>query len=80
MVILPTKHTRTGRSLLGVGARILTTLKNPMTVSALWDRIRDLETGEPSAAITYRWFVLSLDLLYLMGAVEYHRGVLRRTT
>lgn len=79
-MILPTKHMRPGRTLLGVGARILTTLTSPMTVSALWDRIRVLEETTNRAAITYRWFVLSLDLLYLVGALEIRQGVLRRTS
>lgn len=79
-MILPTKHMRPRRTLLGVGARILATLNSPMTVSALWDRIRVLDESTNQAAITYRWFVLSLDLLYIAGAVEFHQGAIRKAS
>jgi hypothetical protein len=51
-----------------------------MTVSRLWDDIRSKrgDPGEP-APINYGWFVLALDLLFMIGAVELDRGLLRRT-
>lgn len=79
-MILPTRHLRPDRSLLGVGAGILETLRRPATVSALWDRVREDPTARRGAPITYAWFVLALDLLFLVGAVEFRAGVLRRTT
>ena len=75
-MILPTKHTRPERALLGVGAEVLEVLGRPMTVSALWDRVRERRAKSP---IAYAWFVLALDLLYLIGAVEFRSGVLMRT-
>lgn len=79
-MILPTKHIRPERSLLGVGAEILEALRRPMTVSALWDRVREGRATGPGAAIGYSWFVLALDMLYLIGTVEHQDGVLRRKT
>ncbi len=79
-MILPTRHLRPDRSLLGVGAGILETLRRPATVSALWDRTREDRTARRGAPITYAWFVLALDLLFLVGAIEFRAGVLRRTT
>jgi hypothetical protein len=32
----------------------------------------------PNAPIDYQWFVLSLDLLYVIGAVEFERGLVRK--
>ena len=77
-MILPTEHIPPARSLLGVGARILDALRAEMTVSELWDRIRAQPKTGPGAPITYGWFVLALDVLYLIGAVEFHDGILRR--
>jgi hypothetical protein len=79
-MILPTKHVRPDRALIGVGAEILVVLKRPTTMSRLWDEIRGQRTlHTPNAPIEYEWFVLSLDLLYLMGAVDFERGLVRRT-
>lgn len=77
-MILPTKHVRPQRALLGVGAEILETLRRPMTVSALWDRVRKNRAATPAAPISYAWFVLSLDFLYLIEAVELRDGILAR--
>jgi hypothetical protein len=78
-MILPTKHIRADRALLGIGAEILDALKRPMTVSGLWDDVRGKRTlYAPKAPIDYEWFVLALDLLYLMGSLDFDRGVVRR--
>jgi hypothetical protein len=79
-MILPTKHIRPDRALLTVGGYLLVSLREPMTVSRLWDDLRSGRGGggEP-APINYDWFVLALDLLFIVGAIELHRGLLRRT-
>ena len=80
-MILPTKHVRGDRALIGVGGEILRLLYEPMTVSRLWDEVR---TGRaayaPDSPIGYEWFVLALDLLFLMGAVTLDRGVLHKAS
>ncbi len=72
-VILPTKHISTRNSLLGVGAKILEHLYYPRTVSSLWNAVSTM----PEVA-TFERFVLTLDLLYIVGAVEMDEGLLRR--
>lgn len=80
-MILPTKHVRGDRALIGVGGEILRVLRQPMTVSRLWDEVRSARAAyTPQSPIGYEWFVLTLDLLFLMGAIELDRGVLKRTT
>ena len=64
-MILPTEHLRPESSLLGVGAEILDNLRGPVNVSTLWDRVRARTVQSRTAPITYAWFVLALDLLYL---------------
>ena len=77
-MILPTKHITIERSLLGVGAEILTIIKKrPETISELWNKIRkNHEESSQKKPISYRWFVLSLDLLYLIGAVRFEEGLM----
>ena len=79
-MILPTKHIRPDRALLAVGGDLLLSLREPMTVSRLWDDFRS-KRGDPDkpAPINYDWFVLALDLLFMINAVEFDRGLLRKT-
>ena len=78
-MILPTKHIRPERALLTIGAEILGAMRGPMTVSRVWDEVRRRrgEAAEP-APIAYDWFVLALDLLFAMKAVEFEDGLLRK--
>ena len=56
---------------------MLKLLSRPMTMSQLWDNLRDQRTASvPKAPVDYRWFVLSLDLLYIVGAVRFERGLI----
>jgi hypothetical protein len=79
-VILPTKHLPSDRALLTVGARILALLNEPRTMSVLWDRMRlkrDLRDNRPP--MSYDWFILALDLLFVMGAIDFRDGLVRRS-
>jgi hypothetical protein len=78
-MILPTKHVRADRALIGVGAEVLEILKRPMTMSRLWDEVRGRRSlHAPNAPIDYQWFILSLDLLYAIGALDFDRGLVRK--
>ena len=67
-MILPTKHLRPERALISVGADMLIKLKRPATVSRLWDDVRkERSSDNDQASITYDWFVLALDMLFIMG-------------
>jgi hypothetical protein len=78
-MILPTKHIRSDRALIAIGGELLSCLAEPMTVSRLWDELRS-RRGSPSepAPVSYDWFVLALDLLFMVGAVELDRGLVRK--
>ena len=79
-MILPTKHIRPYRALLAVGAVVLGCLREPMTVSRLWDEIRISRNDRTvSAPINYDWFVLALDLLFIVKAVQFDRGLVQKT-
>ncbi|MGH9604220.1 MAG: ABC-three component system middle component 6 [Terracidiphilus sp.] len=78
-MILPSKHISQNRALLSVGARILPLLPQPKTASALWEEILSLAPSGPDfTAMNYDEFVLALDLLFLISAIEYQSGLLRR--
>lgn len=72
-MILPTENLRERDSLLGVGAVVLQSLTAPRTVTQLWSRLRE----DPSVA-TYERFILALVLLYILGAVRFDDGRIRR--
>ncbi len=72
-MILPDKHIDLPHSLLGAGAAVLARVNKPMTVSALWDSVRSA-----SELRGYDRFILTLDLLYTVGALEYRDGLLRK--
>lgn len=79
-MILPSKHLSQDRALLTVGARLLTQLTTPTTVSALWEAISGptSTSGGNKPALRYDAYVLCLDLLFLMGLIEIQDGLLRR--
>lgn len=76
-MILPTKGVGLDKALISIGAGILRGLDEPKTVSRLWADVRG--QNERSLQITFDWFVLALDLLFLMGAVEHVAGQVRMT-
>ena len=77
-MILPSKHIPPSRALLTIGAEILKNLERPKTVSVLWDALRAREEITLHGRIGYDWFVLALDLLFAISAVEYKSGTIHR--
>ena len=72
-MILPTKHIPLDKSLLGAGAAVLPELKTPMTVTGVWERVKEFpEVG------SYGRFLLILDFLYAIGAIELADGLIAR--
>ncbi len=79
-MILPTKHIHPSRCLMGIGAELLPYLRSPKTVSALWDIFRKKRSSSRGLApVDYDWFVLAIDLLFTLGAIELKKGVLKRS-
>ncbi|MGF7151878.1 hypothetical protein FHS96_005546 [Sphingomonas zeicaulis] len=65
-MILPTKNIAPDRALLTLSGRIFDALAMPRTVSGVWDEVRSQSRDRP---IAYSWFILAIDLLYLLGLV-----------
>lgn len=72
-MILPTKHINVLDSILGIGALLLAELERPRTVSSLWDRVRN----DPHI-VTFERFMLGLDLLFILGAIDLREDKLWR--
>jgi len=78
-MILPTKYLSSDRALLSVGAEILSQLKEPRSVSELWECVREVRGRRPtSSPLSFDWFVLALSLLHTISAIEYSKGIVRR--
>jgi hypothetical protein len=74
-MILPGKHLRQDRALLGVGAEILGHLDEGRTISELWEQVRAAR-GPAASPLSFDWFVLTLTFLYAISAVDFDRGVI----
>lgn len=80
-MILPSKHLSQERALLSIGGHIIAFLTHPKTVSSLWEefnRRNKMAEIANSQKIDYDWFVLSLDVLYILGAIELENGLIAR--
>lgn len=78
-MILPSKHLSQDRALLTVGATILRHLSIPVTISALWEKLQRSAAGKTdSPHLRYDTFVLTLDMLYLIGVIDLKEGLLHR--
>jgi hypothetical protein len=75
-MILPSKHLSQERALLSVGAKILQHLQVPKTVSAIWDELTKTGDNKALPPIGYNSFILALDLLYSLSAIEMEDGIL----
>lgn len=79
-MILPTKRLRPDCCILGTGGEILSYLTEPKPVSRVWDEIKKAEStkSKKTSRITYDWFVLSLDFLYLLEIIEIRDGIIEK--
>ena len=78
-MILPTKGIAPDAALLTLAGKILHRLGESKTVSRLWDETRASHRLQPTA-IPFDWFVLALDLLFIVGAVEFQKGRVVKVT
>ena len=70
-MILPEKHVRVSESLFGLGGFILKLLAEPKTLDRVWSDFEKINnTKEFPAYNSFENFVLALDYLYMIGAIE----------
>jgi hypothetical protein len=76
-LILPDRNIAPDRALLTIGGLIFDRLTEPTTVSRIWDDIREEHQNRP---ISYMWFLLSVDLLFVLNLVWFDQdGLLERS-
>jgi len=75
-MILPSKHISQQRALLSVGAKVLQHLQRPKTVSAIWEELTQAGDEKALSNMGYNSFILALDLLYSINAIELEDGLL----
>ncbi len=77
-MILPTKNISSDRALLTLAGKVFEGLGSPRTVSGLWDEFRMQQETRP---VSYPFFILAIDLLFLMKLVSFSEdGLIRRRT
>lgn len=75
-MILPTKNISPDRALLTLAGKVFDGLDTPRTVSGVWDEFRVYQQSRP---IAYSWFILAVDLLFMLGLVWLDQdGLIRR--
>lgn len=79
-MILPSKKLKPENSLIYIGSVLLDILVEPMTVSRLWEELKRLGPHGQSEQpfVTYDWFILSIDLLFIIGALDLTQGRINR--
>ncbi len=71
-MIMPKKHISLSESYIGLGAFVLETLSSPLTLDSCWDQIYNsyIKTGIISKKHSFDNFILTLDLLYALNAIN----------
>ncbi|WP_428116910.1 ABC-three component system middle component 6 [Candidatus Poriferisodalis sp.] len=69
-MILPTKGIHPDRALITIGGDIIDALQQPMTVSGLWEILRERRSTIGKREVGFDWFILTLDMLYALGVVK----------
>ena len=72
-MILPTKHVSLQNSYLGAGMTLLKALDKPQTIAQLWKSV----CRSSNIANTRRFYKV-LDLLFMMGVVNYSKSKIQR--
>ncbi|MEJ1938599.1 ABC-three component system middle component 6 [Nostoc sp. NIES-2111] len=72
-MILPDKNISIEHSLLYTGSEVLSKLDGSPTIASLWLACKDLPSVQ-----NYTRFVLALDFLFIIGAIDYKRSRLSK--
>lgn len=77
-VLLPNKYVHEERTIIMAGGKLIHLLENPMTVTQLWDNYKTHQDKSKLPQVPFDLFILTLDFLYVIGALEFRKGKLRR--
>lgn len=71
-MIMPGKNINTSESIIGLGAFVLSILDTPKSIDDCWNELNKtyIDTGKIKKKHTFDNFILTIDLLYIIGAVN----------
>lgn len=75
---MPTKHIKTENAIIGVGGEVLEILDHDKTVSRVFYDLQEKRKRSDLTTIHFDWFLLALDFLYLVDAIRFEAGVLKK--
>ena len=71
-MLLPTKGIEPERALLTIGARIVSLLESPATITGLWERfLESSKEDRRGFRISFDWFALAITMLFAINIVEW---------
>jgi len=71
-MLLPTKGIEPERALLTIGARIVSLLESPATITGLWERfLESSKEDRRGLGISFDWFALAITMLFAINIVEW---------
>ena len=73
-MILPNKYVREDEALLGTGAKVLALLDHDIYLTELWEKAKESESIN-----NFERFVLSLDMLYILGLIVFDENKIKRS-
>lgn len=74
-MILPNKYIKEHEALIGVGSILLNHLSGEKALSDLWESVKKV-----SSVGNFERFVLGLDLLFVLGLVEFRNNKIIKVT
>lgn len=71
-MIMPGKNINISESLIGLGAFVLSILETPKSIDDCWKELNKIyiDTGKINKKHTFDTFILTIDLLYIIGSVN----------
>ena len=70
-MILPEKHLKLSESILGLGAFVLSQIKNPKDIDGVWTEYQKAYTARRYPAYhTFENLILAIIFLYTLGVVQ----------
>jgi hypothetical protein len=80
-MILPSKHIPPNRALITLAAEVHELINGKSTISSLWNDfnevlVKSMRAGE----VSYDWFILSVDLLFLLDFIKSENGYIKKKT
>jgi len=79
IMLTPTKNLHEDRTLIKVGAKIISLLTSPKSVNALWQSyVGSQEELSNTPKITFDIFILGLDFLFMIGAIHHEDDIIWR--